>query len=855
MKRNVELKRVLRYALITLCAILALALCACDDVSEPIDDNAVPALELTNEAGEGIYTVVRSDFSSQDMVQASLSLRKALQKAYGVDPWPIMTDWEKNPDPAELASRYEFLVGETNRPESAAALAKLGEHQYIVQVSGNKIVLIGCDERHTEMAVDYFIETYLPGEDGAAPLKALFPGYEEILTREYTALSTVDGPIIVPTVYSTEDVVVADIYLSEDDYKVDPTGEDDSTAAIQAALNTCHQNGGGTVFLPAGTYRITKNITVPAFVCLRGDWQDPDTGSEYGTIIIADVKSKQTTEEGLIKIGGSAGAYGLTIYYPNQSLDNPQPYPATFFVASDRPENFMASTVRNVTVVNGYEGIRTHATMNHEQLTVENFKGTFLSIGLHLTNSSDVGTCTNISVRPNYWSEFASAMGYTVPDAAKVKAYTRANATGFEMGDLEWTEFIHITVTDCKYGLRVVDGARASFAGSFYDTVVMDCDVALQADDMDARWGMHVSNSYLVGSKNGIVINSNGINKIAGTTVKGGLEGVVLVDTDNLTKYAIDTGVTYQKPAAVLYTDPTMDKTGKEDVSAKLQALLDKAAPTGGVVYLPAGTYRLEAPVSVPTGVELRGCSSLPQREQSTMSRGTMIRVIYGQGGSATDTAAVTLAPSSGVNGIRFQYWDNNGSIRETAYTVRGTGANVYLVNCEFMAAGRGVDFSGCDNHLIKKLTTFCYINDIRVGGEGGYVVGMLHNCTVMDRHGLSITYPATPGYASNNHVAREYNASIVVENAKNQTIFNCFSYGVRNLIHQINSENTLAVNIGADNIGDRAPQLLLEGGSFVAINVLRFNGVSCEYTEGTSVRLYSRLGINERREDTLIVN
>ena len=69
------------------------------------------------------------------------------------------------------------------------------------------------------------------------------------------------------------------------------------------------------------------------------------------------------------------------------------------------------------------------------------------------------------------------------------------------------------------------------------------------------------------------------------------------------------------------------------------------------------------------------------------------------------------------------------------------------------------------------------------------------------------------------------------------------------------NSENTLAVNIGADNIGDRAPQLLLEGGSVVAINVLRFNGVSCEYTEGTSVRLYSRLGINERREDTLIVN
>jgi hypothetical protein len=231
-----------------------------------------------------------------------------------------------------------------------------------------------------------------------------------------------------------------------------------------------------------------------------------------------------------------------------------------------------------------------------------------------------------------------------------------------------------------------------------------------------------------------------------------------------------------------------------------------------------------------------------------------MIRMIYGQGGDEDDTAGVTLLPSAGVNGIRFQYWDNNGSIRETAYTVRGMGANVYLVNCEFMAAGRGVDFVACDNHLIKKLTTFCYINDIRVGGKNGVVTGMLHNCTVMARHGLGITYPETPGYASDNHVARDYNASIVVDDAENQIIFNCFSYGVRNLIHHIDSKNTLAVNIGADNIGDTSPQLLLEGGDFTGINILRFNGVSCEYEKGTKVRLYSRLGINERREETLIV-
>ena len=837
--------------LCVLLAVCGLAACTPDETpDDAVEETPAEPLVLMDETTRlSIYTVVRAELADKRIIDVAAGLRTSLKNYYGAEKWEILTDWEKDPNPDEIATRYEILVGQTNRPESEQVYAELGEDQYAIRVVNNKLVIIGVDDKRTIMAVKYFTETYL--SEGAPVVPKTL---DYLTTAIYSVQSTEDGPIIVNTLYTTEDVVVADIYLSEEDYGIDSSGVTDVTAIIQSALNECQNMGGGTVFLPAGKYRITRGLSIPAFVTLRGDWQDPDEGNEYGTIIIADVKSKSSKEEGLIKVGGSAGAYGLTVYYPNQSLDNPQPYPATFFVASDIAANFMASTVKNVTVINGYEGIRTHATMNHEQLTVENFKGTFLSIGLHLTNSSDVGTCTNIVVRPIYWPAFAKAMGYTVPDETKLKAYTRANATGFEMGDLEWTEFIHITVTDCKYGLHIVDGARASFAGSFYDTVILDTDVALQADDMDPRWGMHISNSYIVGSVDAIVNNSNGVIKTAGTTAIGGLRGTVLVDTDNLTQYKIDTGVTYQKPVAKLYTDPTIDKTGKTDISTKLQALLDEAGKTGGVVYLPAGLYRLENPVSVPVGVELRGCSSVPQREQSTLSKGTMIRMIYGQGGNEDDTAGVSLAAGAGINGVRFQYWDNNGSIRETAYTVRGLGDNVYLVNCEFMAAGRGVDFLDCDNHLIKKLTTFCYINDIRVGGKNGVVTGMLHNCTVMARHGLGITYPETPGYASDNHVARDYNATIVVEEAENQIIFNCFSYGVRNLIHQIDSKNTLAINIGADNIGDTSPQLLLEGGSFVGINILRFNGVSCEYTKGTSVRLYSRLGIGEKREETLIV-
>lgn len=45
------------------------------------------------------------------------------------------------------------------------------------------------------------------------------------------------------------------------DYGADPTGNADSTAAIQAAINS-FASGSGTVFIPIGTFKVTSTITV-----------------------------------------------------------------------------------------------------------------------------------------------------------------------------------------------------------------------------------------------------------------------------------------------------------------------------------------------------------------------------------------------------------------------------------------------------------------------------------------------------------------------------------------------------------------------------------------------------------------
>jgi polygalacturonase len=55
---------------------------------------------------------------------------------------------------------------------------------------------------------------------------------------------------IVKTKYPTDSVIVADVIATN--YGADPTGQRDSTMAIQAAINKVGSLGGGTVFLPLG---------------------------------------------------------------------------------------------------------------------------------------------------------------------------------------------------------------------------------------------------------------------------------------------------------------------------------------------------------------------------------------------------------------------------------------------------------------------------------------------------------------------------------------------------------------------------------------------------------------------------
>lgn len=719
----------------------------------------------------------------------------------------------------------------------------------LILLSTFVFALIGCSHKQDE-----------PKE--TVSTKAEKVEYKELVAPKAAQKGTATGevkPTIVDTQYKTKNVIVADVIPTEMGYAVDPTGETDSTEGLQQALNDVFDAGGGTVYLPAGTYAITDSVYIPSYVTLQGDWQDPDEGTDYGTIINVWMESDDTETDGAFLMGSCACASGLTVYYPKQTLDCILPYPPTFYISGYEP-NTRCATIRDITMINSYRGIGVAVATSHEQLQVENVKGTYLDYGLYDTNESEVGTCVKYKVSPKYWAE-ASADCMNAEPLDRISSYMKQYTTGLMCGDIEWSQFQQLDIEHCAVGIHVVEGVRISFAASMYDVSVRDCEKGMIIDHMDERWGMNLAKAYIEG---GIYNNTKAKIKMADVEVKGGIheeeEGSVISDDSDLSEYKVDIDKYHTLPAKNLIVAELPDAIFTDCSDALQKSLDNMASQGGGIVYVPGGSYRFYKPITVPANVELRGTSTSMTRDIKSLLNGTVFLCYYGDDETSKpeDTAFITLAgENAGINGIRITYPENGGvsAHRQSTYTVRGTAKGVYFENSCLSGMAYGVDFSNCDNHYIGVNNTICYNNTYCVGGKDGVIYGCLQNNSVMYRtSNLGLVDWCIEG--SNGDIimryAKEHCDYIIVEDAENELITNVNEYSVHISIKNINSENTMICNIGNDVHYPTAPQLEVNGGSVVGVNFMRCDGYSYELLKG-SVALYNRIAINEVGEQTSV--
>jgi hypothetical protein len=361
-------------------------------------------------------------------------------------------------------------------PEARCARRRLARLTLVVLLSALMTLLAGCD---------------FPGSS---------PSPSPVGGGNPSALG--NGPHIVTPTHPTDDLVVATQVATAAPYKADPKGVQDATAAIQQALTDCHTPGGGVVWLPAGTYKVTSSIYVPPHCTLRGDWRDPDVGvGEYGTVILAAVPSGDATAPGLFRVSGSAGVNGLTVYYPNQSATTPTPYPFTFEILGTliSGAGFMMASVERVTLLDSYLGISTGVHTDHELHTIRDVKGSVLMTGLYLQDCSDISRTENVTFNSSYWASLSASVAPTKPSADQITAWTRAHATGMEMGGLDWDQFINLSFSDFYLGIALIPGRRAPMTASLEGIKITNSHIALYVPSPNVfpGFGLNVANSTL----------------------------------------------------------------------------------------------------------------------------------------------------------------------------------------------------------------------------------------------------------------------------------------------------------------------------------------------------------------------
>lgn len=235
-------------------------------------------------------------------------------------------------------------------------------------------------------------------------------------------------------------------------------GSKDDGPAIQNALQAASETGGGEVFLPAGKYRIDDHIEIPAGVTLSGSWEAPHHSDQnWGTALFAVGHEGEEDGPALIQLAPGATVKGLTIYYPNQRLDDIKAYP---WAIQGRG---MHGAVLNVTLVNAWQGID-FGTHHNELHVIRNVFGCCLRRGVYINNCTDVGRLENVHFNPHYWGR---TIGDHPQNFGKLIEFMNNNNEAFIFGRTDWEYVLNTFAFGFDKGYKFIKTEQGACNGNF----------------------------------------------------------------------------------------------------------------------------------------------------------------------------------------------------------------------------------------------------------------------------------------------------------------------------------------------------------------------------------------------------
>ncbi|MBO9566564.1 MAG: hypothetical protein J7621_27570 [Niastella sp.] len=425
----------------------------------------------------------------------------------------------------------------------------------------------------------------------------------------------------IKTIYPTKDWVISDFVVTDPKFGAKAKPGFDNRAAFQAAVDAAYNNGGGVVYVPAGNYEFrstqtgTKSVRVrkgteevtkdfeyqyvlnlPPSVQLRGDWADPSLhqGKVLGTILEVRVGKNAPNYDGtveswwndaqaanalrtthtsiadrFINMNPGTGVTNLSIWYPEQDINDVKPYPWTLY-----QPNGDCVTMEHVTLVNSYNGFYSAPSELHYVL---NSYITALHTGIEVHICTDIGRIENVKVDPTYWANSGLPGS---PALSKVAAYTKAHGTGFNMHRSDWEYVSNLYVSDYKTGMWV--GREPGFFDTpnaqFYEIHIKNCDTGIYVQAVNP-YGLLISNSTFGAAKGGKAVyfyndfktsvQFNGVD-FTGSVVSDGSDGVVSFENCTFSNYddyalKINKGnvllsqTSFKKPAGHVFLGPNVN--------------------------------------------------------------------------------------------------------------------------------------------------------------------------------------------------------------------------------------------------------------------------------------------------------
>lgn len=252
------------------------------------------------------------------------------------------------------------------------------------------------------------------------------------------------------------------------DYGADPTGTNDSTTVIQSAINAV-PSGGGVVYFPAGTYKLSSALTVNSNTTLRGDGANTSvlsqtTGTANG-LSATDIAYVTIRD---LQIKGPATGSGVGI---------------SFGLSVDTNMAYLDFTDLLVTSF-GSHGIslRTPIVSKFERVVCANNGGD----GFHLTSATTCTSCSFVSCFANA----NSAYGYNLANVSYsqlVGCASDANDNGYLLNTCQG-----VTLTGCGSEAQTVSNFILE-AGNC--NTIVGCWVRL-----NVTYGIHVTSGEVLAS-------------------------------------------------------------------------------------------------------------------------------------------------------------------------------------------------------------------------------------------------------------------------------------------------------------------------------------------------------------------